>query len=317
MTSGWAVWFAAAAATAIGLGDLDLRLLLVLFVPLVVVPRSVELIDPGLPVRFSTGVRSGLRVGAHLALASAFVSRGTLSAVVAGGWLMATTVLAVAVAVSFLGARPRAWTAERLLGLVAVAWLPAAAAWLVASRGGLAPFGFGEPLTLLTSAHFHVAGHATTTLSAVVVGRLERLGGPGGPGSVGGSVGTGSPSWRRVALVAASCTTSGPLAIAAGWQTGYDALHVVGAVLLTVGIGALSLATFAATRGRRELAARLVRVAAVVPAVPMGLALWYSVSRNASVPAPSLELMARTHGLANAVGFAGLSISAWAAMPRR
>src|ERR1700689_2369591 len=44
-------------------------------------------------------------------------------------------------------------------------YLPVGCAWLVASRLGLSPMGFQEPIVLLTAVHFHFAGFAAPLLA--------------------------------------------------------------------------------------------------------------------------------------------------------
>jgi YndJ-like protein len=49
----------------------------------------------------------------------------------------------------------------------------------------------------------------------------------------------------------------------------------------------------------------------LMPAAPLALALTYAIGRITEIPAPSIEFMVKTHGLLNAVGFAGLSVWCW------
>jgi hypothetical protein len=277
----------------LGVGHLTLTLLIVLLAPMVIVPMSVRLLAPDLP----KPVSQALTLGAIAAGLSALPSAGILAGTFACGWLAVATVPVALHARSTW--KRRAVTAERIVGPLSLAWLPAAAAWLVASRFGTAPFGFGEPITLLTSAHFHIAGHASTALAATVLGALADH----------------PTRTRRVAFVAVACTTIGPFFVAAGWQTAIGHLHVIGATLLSIGLAALGRSTFAATKFSANRRARLLaRVGACVPAAPLAAALLYSVGRVVSIPTPSIAFMVRAHGMVNAVGFATLSIFAWTAL---
>jgi hypothetical protein len=291
--SATALWAACAVATMLGVGHFTLTLLIVLLAPMVIVPLSVPLLAPDLP----KPVSPVLALGAVAAGLSALPAPGALSGTLACGWLVA------AIGPVALHARAtwnqRAVSAERIVGLLSLAWLPAAAAWLVASRFGAAPFGFGEPITLLTSAHFHIAGHATTALAATVLGALA----------------THPKRIRRIAFVAVACTTIGPFFVAAGWQTALGELHVVGATMLSVGLAALGVCTFVATKFSANRRARLlVRIGACVPAAPLAAALLYSVGRIITIPTPSIAFMVRAHGMVNALGFAALSTFAWTAL---
>jgi YndJ-like protein len=293
LRSGTVLWAGCAVATMLGAGHLTLTLLIVLLAPMVIVPMSVPLLAPDLPKPVSQAVA----FGAMAAGLSALPAPGTLAGTLASGWLVAA--LCPFAIHARLTWKHRTMSAERVVGLLSLSCLPAAAAWLVASRFGVTPFGFGEPITLLTSAHFHIAGHATTAIAATVLGALA----------------TRPKRTRRVAFVAVACTTAGPFFVAAGWQTAVGELHVIGATLLSVGLAALGVSTFAATKFTENRRARLLaRIGACVPAAPLAAALVYSVGRVVSIPTPSIALMVRAHGIVNAVGFATLSIFAWTAL---
>jgi YndJ-like protein len=293
LRSGTVLWAGCAVATMLGAGHLTLTLLIVLLAPMVIVPMSVPLLATDLP----KSVSRALTLGAITAGLSALPAPGTLAGALASGWLVAAAGPVARHARATW--KHRTMSAERVVGLLSLAWLPAAAAWLVASRFGATPFGFGEPITLLTSAHFHIAGHATTALAATVLGALASH-----PRGI-----------RRLASVAVACTTIGPFFVAAGWQTAVGELHVIGATLLSVGLAALGVSTFAATKfSENRRARRQARIGACVPAAPLAAALLYSVGRVVAIPTPSIAFMVRAHGMVNAVGFATLSIFAWTAL---
>jgi uncharacterized protein (UPF0548 family) len=277
-----AIWVALAAS-----GQLPLTLLIVLVAPLVLVPVAIELLADA-P---SAAVRRWLSVGAGCAVVSALLPVGAVAGVVALGWPAAAAGLV-------LGQVRRVSWRRPPLQVAALAWVPIAGMWLAASRAGLRPFGFGEPIVLLTSAHFHVAGFATTMLVSTVRDRLR-----------------GQARMRRWATAAAACTTVGPLFVAAGWQTGVAALNATGAVLLTVGIALLAPCTFVATRNQEPTwARRAARISAVAPATPMVWALAYAAARLLDLAGPSITFMVRAHGAVNALGFAALGLVAWTAM---
>jgi YndJ-like protein len=86
----------------------------------------------------------------------------------------------------------------------------------------------------------------------------------------------------------------GPPVVAVGFEFA-PALQVAGAVLLTLGLTMLSWLT--------------VRV--VVSAAGDLLAVWWAIGMAAGLTAPSVPVMARSHGLANAIGFAFLGVLGW------
>jgi YndJ-like protein/GLTT repeat (6 copies) len=269
--------------------------LLVLFAVMVLVPLSTRL--PALDVRDNE--RRLLQRASLGPAISLFVPTGAWAGTFAAMWVGACAFVFTAAALRFWA--DRLWSVEQVLGVVSLGWLPVAGLWLVASRSGVTPFGFHEPIVLLTSAHFHVAGHATTAITATVWAVI--------PAS--------RRRWRRVAASAAACTTVGPLFVASGWQFDDGRLNLIGTTLLTAGLVMLVPCVFVATRAHQAADennrrwAVAARLGSVMPFAPLVLALNYSLGRLIDIPAPSIEFMVRTHGAINAVGFAGLSLLAW------
>src|SRR5207248_112668 len=54
----------------------------------------------------------------------------------------------------------------------ALVLLPVGGGWLICSRAGVQPGGFGEPIVSLTAAHFHYAGFGALTLAGLAGRRL-------------------------------------------------------------------------------------------------------------------------------------------------
>ncbi|MFJ8129716.1 YndJ family protein [Streptomyces hydrogenans] len=155
---------------------------------------------------------------------------------------------------------------------------------LVAERASYPLFGFELDLLALTVPHFHFAGFA----AALIAGLLCR-----------------SPAEGPSARTAALSVPAGTLLVLAGYFVD-DWAELAGAVVLTVGMAAVSVLTL---RERRGLAAdpatrALLGVSALVLAVTMALALWWAVGEATGLPHPTLTWMAATHGLGNALGFA-------------
>lgn len=228
--------------------------------------------------------------GAAAAVLAAALPTGPPAGVAATGWLAVTVSL-------WLGEVRRWWRRGRALPdlplLVAWGWLPVAAGWFVASRSGVAPLGFGEPITLLTAAHFHVAGFGLSVLGIATARHLDP---------------------RRTSLLAWAAwvlVTAGPVGVAVGFAVDEPVLNMVGAFTVAVGVFALSPCLVFATRGASNLARWCGWVAAVVPLVPMVLAVAYSLGPVLGTPSPSIGLMVRAHGIVNALGFVGLGLLAF------
>ncbi|MGB8861889.1 MAG: YndJ family transporter, partial [Ilumatobacteraceae bacterium] len=94
-----------------------------------------------------------------VAAASLLAPRGVVAGLLAALWLLATVGLS--------------WRHRRapLTHLVTVAWLPTAAAWLMADRLGIRPLGFSSHLVMLTAAHFHHAGFGVSALLSTIGAR--------------------------------------------------------------------------------------------------------------------------------------------------
>jgi hypothetical protein len=219
-----------------------------------------------------------------------------MAGVAAGGWLVVAGWL-------FVGEAWRWWRLGRavaaLPAVVAWGWLPVAAGWFAASRAGVAPLGFGEPITLLTAAHFHVAGFGLSVLASTTAQRLGRRR-------------LGRLAWTAWALV-----TVGPVCVATGFTVDEPVLNMIGAFVVAIGVFALCPGLIAATAGAPRAPRWAGRMAAVVPLVPMVLAVAYSLGPVFGTPAPSIELMVRAHGIVNALGFVGLGLAAFVLIERR
>jgi len=195
-----------------------------------------------------------------------------------------------------LGLR-RAWTARpargtaalrELTALTALGSLPVAGSCLVAERGGYALLGFGPDLLALTVAHFHFAGFAVATLAGLVLVRC--------PG--------------RLSRTGATAVPAGTALVAVGHLTG-PAVELAGALLVAVGVLALSGATLGYALGHRRMPRALLVVAVAVTPVTMGLALWWAVGRWAGLPHLDLATTAATHGVANALGLCLCGLLGW------
>ncbi|MEN9644722.1 MAG: hypothetical protein RL238_1391 [Actinomycetota bacterium] len=200
--------------------------------------------------------RARLHVAGALAVLSFAVDAGVVAAVMTLPWLVLGLLLA--------------WQALRATGVAAVlrhpsaavhgslatfTWMAAGGAWLTAHRLGLEPLGFDRAITLLTVAHFHVAGMGLTALLGVTHRRR--------------------PS--TTSLVVLWLHQAGMLTVAAG-LTVSDHLEVVGAATVT-----LALAIWAAVvvswirRDVQGTTRTLLAIAVVAWILPMALALGWAL----------------------------------------
>jgi hypothetical protein len=184
---------------------------LLLLAPLLIVPLSVGLIGD----RRRRPALAMIGSAAAIGLAISFLlGPGWTAAMLAAPWLV-VTVMAAAVAVRDI--RPHGGVATTG-GLVAQLFLPIGATWALASRLGLEPMGFREPIVLLTAVHFHYAGFVlpivTGYAAAAHGGRLGRV------ALAGVAVG--------VPLVAIGITVGGWVEWLAAWLQATVAVTVAG-----------------------------------------------------------------------------------------
>src|SRR5262245_35007001 len=250
----WVLLAIAGIAGRAPLGGLEI---LFLVAPLVVVPLGLRLCARGvLP-----GVVCFLQPpAAALVLASLWMARGFAAGALACGWLGVAGLAGLCGAAALLrgGWRLDAGTCAGF-GLL---YLPVGAGWLVASRLGVAPLGFGEPIVLLTAVHFHFAGFAAAIFAAAAL-RAARVVG-----------------WlhRAMELAVVIGIVAGPPLVAAGFLTN-----------TAVSLGATCV-----------LAICLVLLAALtwicVPRLETGLVRWLLVLSSTSIVASMLLAVAYAWG---------------------
>ena len=225
------------------------------------------------------------------AVVSLLLPRGALAAALAVPFALASAVLLAAgvrLAARALGghrggASPAgpASTAATVTALV----LPAVgASALVAERAGWGLLGFSGTYLALTVPHMLYAGFG----AALVAGAVARL-----------------AAADRLAVAGAWGVPAGTALVLLGYFVG-DAAELVGAVVLTLALWATAAAVVrsAVRPGGHPAAARALLVtSAVVVSLAMVLALWWAAGEALGFAHPGLDLMAATHGVANALGF--------------
>jgi YndJ-like protein len=216
-----------------------------------------------------------------------------VSFTVPAGWagVLAAPLLVVTLVV--LGRRLEAagplmfWRLGDGVEVIACGYAVVAAVSLAQSRTGGELFGIGEPIVELTAVHYMYAGTA-----ALVLARAATTAATG--------------SWQRIARAAVLLTGMAPPVVAAGFVTGAAVPQVGGAVLMSLGVfgtAVLHLREAAARPDRSPLVRLLLAVSGLAVWAPMPLAVAWAASQHVGVPALSIPAMARTHGLAMALGF--------------
>jgi hypothetical protein len=281
--AGAAVWIALVVAALAGWAALGPIELMVLLGVLLIVPL-------GMPLA-SLHVGWTLPVAAGAVVASFALPGGWPAGLAATPWLLFTLLLATR--------SMRQWWKQPSLDVSQLArhaaplYLPVGAAWLAASRAGLTPMGFQEPIVLLTASHFHFAGFAAVLFCGALGGRraprerpvermLYRL------GTLAVIVGTPLPAVGFVTSV---------------W------LKLLASVALTGGLATVcGLALSRIAELRPIGGATAIGIAAICAIVAAMLALIYVTGETRNETWISIPLMAMSHGLLNGVGFAAFGL---------
>lgn len=179
---------------------------------------------------------------------------------------------------------PRVDLASRTATVTALVLPAVGASALVAERAEWGLLGFSGTYLALTVPHMLYAGFG----AALVAGAVARL----APGD-------------RLATAGAWGVPAGTALVLVGYFVG-DVAELVGAVVLTLALWATAAAvvrSLARPGGRPAAARALLGTAAVVVSASMVLALWWAGGEALGFAHPSLDVMAATHGVGNALGF--------------
>jgi hypothetical protein len=256
-------------------------------------------------------------VGAAAAVAALLVGEGTLAGVLACGWMavcLCATAGGVGVVRDLWRASPSRHTLGHLTIAVGLGYLSVGGAFLVTSRLGLRPFDLSSDIVRLTSVHFHYAGFGLAVLAAAGLASVDWL--ASAVSLVTGCVAAmASPPFVALGFLfdSAPGQVGGALGMTvAAWAVAF------GTLLLATSSSALSPpadAPASASSRRADLARRVGRsllvVSALSPIIPMVLAVQWALAQHASMPALSIDAMASTHGVLNAVGFVGAGLVGW------
>jgi len=178
---------------------------------------------------------------------------------------------------------------------VSFLYLPVGCAWLAASRLGMTPMGFQEPIVLLTAVHFHFAGFAAPLLAMAVASesKLEGL------------------AARRIFMAVAAGVLAGPGLLAAGFVIG-PRMKLAAALVVACSETGLALYFLIAVRNLRpRLAQAFVAISALSVLFAMAFAAVWAIGEFPLQPFVHLDQMARFHGTANAVGFVLCGLAGW------
>jgi len=264
---------------------------------LVIVPLALSLVpdsDSQNDSLLYTAAVSAQPVAAMASALSFLFKPAAPAGVLAASWLLVTAVVGV-FGISRLLKSGQIFSRD--LGMnVGMIYLPVGAVWLITSRFGIQPIGFGDTIVLLTAVHFHFAGFAAPFLASLAARQIRIL----------------SPVFNAYS-VAVVCLISGTPLVAAG-ITFSAVLALVGAIIISVGLVVLAIVVLGWVMRSLDsfVAQTLLVVSSLSSIAAMVLACLYAYSIVAKTVIVDIPQMALTHGILNSFGFALCGLSAWA-----
>ncbi len=296
---GGIVWLGLFTTSLPGSGELEpiARLLLLailvftpLALPLAATPDRVGRLP--LPYRVAQMAQAP---AAALAVVSFFLPTGLPAALSASGWLAFTGLVALFGPARFL--TRRFVRADEVCIDAGLIYLSIGGAWLVLSRLGANPLGFGDTIVLLTAVHFHYAGFAAPILASLAGRTLAEI----------------KPSvWKTFRLISIGLIAGTPL-VAIG-ITLSPVVEVVAAIMLVTSLLLLSFLTafVIAPAIRPRIAQALLLVSAASSAIAMLAAGVYALGEFTGVTVIGISQMVVIHSWLNAIGFVLCGLVAWA-----
>lgn len=299
--AGALVWLALTMIPPSDLFRVELIEKLLLLAPLVIVPLGLLLIaSPNRHGRHALPYRAAVFAqpfGAMMAVCSFLLPQGGWAALLASGWLMVTGLIALSGLARFLSRE--AIRVEEICIEAGLIYVSVGGVWLVISRLGYQPLGFGDTIVLLTAVHFHYTGFAAPVLAGLAGRRaLSR---------------ESSTRTRRMFQAASFGIIAGTPLVAAGITLSAPLLGLAGALVVSTGLWLL--AAIVLVRIVPALQSRLAQILLVVSSISstiaMALACAYAYSIVSKQLIINIPHMAMSHGVMNALGFSVCGLLAW------
>jgi hypothetical protein len=292
---GTAVWLGLVAGTWSGWPQLGVIELLFLLAPWIVVPLATTLIPPvnesDPPAEQRPALRWIIFVAAALATISFFLPAGILSASFASAWLLVCAFFALRGLRRLW--RHRAHSFSLFCFGAGEAYLIVGGTWLVASRLGLQPVGFQEPIVLLTAVHFHYAGFLSAVLAGLTYARLRET------------------RWSKPLRAALAGVVVGPGLLGLAFLVG-PKVKLAAVILIVVGqIGLATGMVRVALSNVNPVARVLLMLSSGCVVAGMVLAASWALGEYPLQSFVELGRMERVHGTLNAIGFGICGLIGW------
>ena len=249
-----------------------------------------------------------LQIPAAFLLAGSFLlDQGAPAAVLAAPWFGVTLLVA---AVGGIELRHSAFRLDARAALVAAKlFLPVGGGWAVISRAGMCPQDFSHEIVLLTAVHFHYAGFVLPVIAGLTARGMESLTSFNTPSPQPSPAGRGG-------IMLAAIIVGVPL-VGLGISLSPH-VEVAAAMLLSAGCVLLAVRQLqVAAAAHNPAALALLGISSLALLSAMGLAVVYAVGEFAGQPWLSIPTMIRTHGVANAFGFATCGLVGWCGRTRQ
>jgi len=295
---GAVVWLGLVAGTWSGWPQLGVIELLFLLAPWIVIPLATALIpsldesDP--PTVLRPAARWIIFSAAALATISFFLPTGIIAASVASAWLLVCSLFALRGARRLL--QYRAHSFSQFCFAAGEAYLIVGGTWLVASRLGLQPVGFQEPIVLLTAVHFHFAGFLSAALAGLTYERLR------------------ATRWSKPLSMALTGVVVGPGLLGLAFLVG-PKVKLAAVILIVLGqVGLASGMIRVALSKVNPVARGLLLFSSGCIVVGMALAASWALGEYPLQSFVELGRMERIHGSLNAIGFGICGLIGWSSV---
>jgi|SRR5579864_2142003 len=275
--------------------------LLFLLAPLVVVPLALSLLPATQVSPLSRINRCVIRYflpsGAALTAASFFLRDGKAAGALVCVWLIVAMSLALDGLERLI--RTRLWSFPEFCFAIGEGYALVGGLWLLASRLGMQPVGFHEPIVLLTAVHFHYAGLMVAVLAGLVVSDARAI----------------RPSFAlRVSLL---CAVLGPGLLGLAFLVG-PKLKLAAVGLIVIGECGTAFGTFRiGLADATGIGGCLLLFGSASLILGMALAGIWAVGEYPLHAFVNLEQMARYHGVLNSLGFGLCSLVGWTLQRRK
>ena len=290
----WLVLLACVLLNSFWLSIFDLLFLLA---PWVVVPLALNLV-PLQAGRFSRVnelvVRYLLLPGAALTTVSFFLKDRRPAGALVSLWLLVVVALALDGSERLI--RTRLHSFPEFCFAFGEGYALVGGLWLLASRIGLRPFAFREPIVLLTAIHFHYAGLMAAILAGLAASSMR------------------TPLFLRIVL---SCAVIGPGLLGLAFLVGPN-LKLAAVGLMVIGECAIAFATYRVGLAEAtRIGGRMLLAGSACVIVGMALAAVWALGEYPLHAFVNLVQMARYHGVLNSLGFGLCSLVGWNLLQRK